>query len=451
MSLTKTTYSMIEGAPTNVVDLGADPTGVADSTTAFQQAGSSADTIYLPDGTFNLALNVPLTIAKSITGNGRKTLVRATSGFGATAIFTISPSLPVDPKNWSVSNFGVTNSGLADVVFKIDLDAAGKYVSKFTFSRIISNTPVSTGRFVYLSNSLPNIDGLFTSVFEDNWSFGGYYFDNIGDSIILQRNTTTGAGVGYYINQLGTAANIAIRDGNCTCTGGALRVVKGSNIIFDGMQVECPAAFTGDDDALVAVNNPTGLAFDIKVTNCSINTQGNVKYCVYLQNSDLAIIDGCNLYCNPATGAHIYIDTGARNTVIGNNKYFSSLTGAEIDPVIVDNGVGTSGVWKDATIDLTGWSSQNTTNEHPLGYFKDRDGNVFLRGRVAGPAISAGETLFILPVGFRPKLKAYLIGTFGSASGANAVVIQIISTGRVQILTANAVSVYMSGLVFSTR
>lgn len=451
MSLTKATYSMIEGALSNVIDLGADATGTANSLTAFQSAGANTSSVYVPDGTYTVSANIPLTAPKSFTGNGTKTLVRTSVGFGAAPIFTLSPTSATDPKNWTVSNFGVTNQGSATSVFKIDLDAAGKYISKLTLSKIVSNTAVSTNRFVELTNVLPNIDGFFTSVIEDNWSFGGYYLDNVGDSVVLQRNTTTGAGIGYYVNQLGTAANIAIRDGNCTCTGGALRVVKGSNIIFDGMQVECPAAFTGVDNALIAINHASSLVFNTKITNCSINTQDNVNYCVYVQNADLTIIDGCNLYCNPATGAHIYIDSGARNTVIGNNKYFNALTGAEIDPVITDNGTGTSGVWKDATITLAGWSSQNTANEHPLGFFKDRDGSVQLRGRVAGAAIVGGETLFTLPVGFRPKTKGYLIGTYGAAGGANAVVIQIIPAGSVQILTANATGAYMAGLVFSVK
>ena len=45
MSLTKVTYSMISGANVNVLDFGADPTGVADSTTAIQQAINSAPTL----------------------------------------------------------------------------------------------------------------------------------------------------------------------------------------------------------------------------------------------------------------------------------------------------------------------------------------------------------------------------------------------------------------------
>jgi len=443
---------MIEGAPSNVVDLGADSTGVADSVTAFQAAGASASTVSIPDGTFSISANVPLTVAKSFTGNGKKTLIQTTAGFGATPIFTISPPASTDPKNWRISDFGVTNAGAATSVFKIDLDAANKYVSKLTLKRVVSNAAVSTGRFVELSNAIPNADGFFTSVIEDNWSYGGYYLDNVGDSVVLNRNTTTGSGVGYYVNQLGTAANVIIRDGNCTSAGGALNVVKGANVIFEGMQVECPSAFTGDNDAAVSVYRPSGgSVYNTKILNNNINTQGNPLYCIYVQNAVQTIIDGNELYCDPATDSHIYLDTGAVDTIIGNNKYYSSVTGVEIDPIIVNNGVGTSGVWVDATITLAGWTNQNTANEHPTGFFKTRDGEIQLRGRVAGGAIVGGETLFTLPVGYRPETKGYLIGTYGAAGAATSVVLQIIPAGAVQILTASATGAYLSGVVFSNR
>jgi hypothetical protein len=452
MTLTKATYSMINGAPANVLDYGADSTGVANSLTAFQTAGASASTVSIPDGTFSISANVPLTVAKTFTGNGKKTLIQTTAGFGATPIFTVSPPASTDSKNWRISDFGVTNAGAATSVFKIDLDAANKYVSKLKLQRIVSNTAVSTGRFVELTNTIPNIDGLFTSVFEDNWSYGGYYLNNVGDSVVLNRNTTTGAGVGYYVNQLSTAANIAIRDGNCTCTGGALQMVSGANLIFEGMQVECPSAFTGTDNAAVSINRPSGGSiYNTKILNNNINTQGNPLYCIYVQNAVQTIIDGNELYCDPATGAHIYLNTGAIDTVIGNNKYYSSVTGAEIDPIIVNNGAGTSGVWVDATLTLAGWTNQNTANEHPTGFFKTRDGEIQLRGRVAGAAITGGETLFTLPVGYRPKTKGYLIGTYGAAGAATSVVLQIIPAGAVQILTASATGAYLSGVVFSNR
>ena len=64
MSLTKATYSMIQGAPANVLDFGADPTGVADSAAAFQAAlDSGADSVWVPVGTYRL--NSPITITNS--------------------------------------------------------------------------------------------------------------------------------------------------------------------------------------------------------------------------------------------------------------------------------------------------------------------------------------------------------------------------------------------------
>lgn len=56
MSLTKVTYSMISGAQLNVLDYGADPTGVADSALALklaaQAASANKQTIYVPPGTY---------------------------------------------------------------------------------------------------------------------------------------------------------------------------------------------------------------------------------------------------------------------------------------------------------------------------------------------------------------------------------------------------------------
>ena len=68
MSLTKVSYSMVQGAFYNVLDYGADPTGVADSTTQIQAAVDAAvitgGTVFLPKGyyrvtsTINIGLQV---------------------------------------------------------------------------------------------------------------------------------------------------------------------------------------------------------------------------------------------------------------------------------------------------------------------------------------------------------------------------------------------------------
>jgi len=63
MALTRATYSMVEGAPVNILDFGADPTGATDSTAAIQAAINSAEggfgplagtgsTVYFPSGVY---------------------------------------------------------------------------------------------------------------------------------------------------------------------------------------------------------------------------------------------------------------------------------------------------------------------------------------------------------------------------------------------------------------
>jgi hypothetical protein len=62
MSLTKVSYSMIDGAVANVLDYGADPTGVADSTAAIQAAidffSSGRGTVFFPIGTYKVTSTI---------------------------------------------------------------------------------------------------------------------------------------------------------------------------------------------------------------------------------------------------------------------------------------------------------------------------------------------------------------------------------------------------------
>jgi len=83
MSLTKATYAMITGAQANVLDFGADPTGVADSTTAIQAAYDSlpaaitatapigGGTVYFPPGQYKTTAAISIVDDNIITkGNG---------------------------------------------------------------------------------------------------------------------------------------------------------------------------------------------------------------------------------------------------------------------------------------------------------------------------------------------------------------------------------------------
>lgn len=81
MALTKATYSMIQGAVINVLDFGADPTGVASSTLAFQAAIDSltnGGSVYVPQGTYLLDVTSGVSLDNNITmfGDGAASIIR---------------------------------------------------------------------------------------------------------------------------------------------------------------------------------------------------------------------------------------------------------------------------------------------------------------------------------------------------------------------------------------
>lgn len=76
MSLTKATYSMVVGAPVNVLDYGADATGTDDSTAAIQAALNTGETVYFPDGTYKITDTLTINSAtRRIYGNGTRTVI----------------------------------------------------------------------------------------------------------------------------------------------------------------------------------------------------------------------------------------------------------------------------------------------------------------------------------------------------------------------------------------
>lgn len=73
MSLTKASFSLINGAPINVLDYGADSTGVADSTSQIQDAIDAAavnnQLLYFPTGTYLVTDTLTIYSGTTITGD----------------------------------------------------------------------------------------------------------------------------------------------------------------------------------------------------------------------------------------------------------------------------------------------------------------------------------------------------------------------------------------------
>lgn len=141
MSLTKVSYSMIDGASINVLDYGADPTGSADSYAAFVAALAAGSNVYVPEGTYKLTQTLSITGEKLFygptssssslqlavlnftgTGNGiqsisaefgglciRNFMITGGDGSGAYAIYNTRPQTVIE----NIHMEGWNNSGIA--------------------------------------------------------------------------------------------------------------------------------------------------------------------------------------------------------------------------------------------------------------------------------------------------------------------------------------------------
>jgi hypothetical protein len=76
MSLTKVSYSMITGAPANILDYGAVGDGTTNCSTAILAAlQSGIQAVYVPLGTFAMTTNISATIATDVTFYGHGTII----------------------------------------------------------------------------------------------------------------------------------------------------------------------------------------------------------------------------------------------------------------------------------------------------------------------------------------------------------------------------------------
>jgi hypothetical protein len=86
MSLTKVTYSMIQGAETNVLDFGAVGDGIADDTQAlidaYASAAATTKALYIPEGTYKFTSQLVWSGAGvNVSGVREKTILVKTGNF----------------------------------------------------------------------------------------------------------------------------------------------------------------------------------------------------------------------------------------------------------------------------------------------------------------------------------------------------------------------------------
>lgn len=323
MSLTKATYSMIKGASANVLDYGADPTGVADSTTAIQAAiDANLSEVFLPDGVYKI------TSTLSIDNKW---------GFG----FTGSPSNKRVELIWAGSSGGkmmqVTKSRQV-VVHGITLN--GDNIAATTLE-ILSGVGNTNTQQQYVNCLFQNVTGSSVLLNGNNLQLDMIYFKSCWWSVCDIGMEINGASTFMIYVQGGTLGDFDSY-GFYGKTGGQLYIsdmgfIRGGTpgdptpagmwcvarkntfgeIVIENVQFEGNAKFFNAEDS-------SGFSNFVPATirNCQVGPTGGGTYSVidYRQKGALIIEGGAfggsygtvDIYYenpgNPQTGGYLYIN-----------------------------------------------------------------------------------------------------------------------------------------------
>jgi hypothetical protein len=277
MSLTKVTYSMIQGAVFNVLDYGADPTGVSDSTAAINAALAAAKTnstmgatVYLPTGEYltqggHLVDVTGLRVIGAGIDSTRVTIDPATT---ATGIFilgnkaTISVRRHISLKDMTLqmavsSKYGFEMYGCRD-----GSEVANVYIHNFTGSAVRLNmagdgTGAAAGKMnqgvkltqvicesqqdITAPDGVFNIDGTYETTLDTCAMKGATAATNSGIAVSIgsdgdSRNVVI---LNMAIPHLGnTTGNIGIKYGEwareCRDICTTYENINGSAVVFDG-------------------------------------------------------------------------------------------------------------------------------------------------------------------------------------------------------------------------
>lgn len=291
MSLTKVSYSMIDAAPANVLDYGADPTGIADSTAAFNTAIATTKSVYVPAGTY--LLNATINNKTIIYGDG--SFVSVLKPFN-TAIAVMTYAIDVGDFYY--------HSEVRDVSFR----SASKIGVGFTFGQTVPSNYVSgnetahnlkfygvyfTGLRIGVQFPFGNIGTEFYSCSWGGCYYGVYTMNNkFGNPAINAMH----AGLKYFFSGYFGSNDVAFYFNNAIDGGGGVSfystTFEGNNIaayIYSTPHPYTPIVF---NDTWFETNGTyIGGATDVDTWTGSTLTQTSITNRTVFVDGDKALVN----------------------------------------------------------------------------------------------------------------------------------------------------------------
>lgn len=285
MALTKVTYSMIDGAPVNVLDYGAVGDGVADDTVAIQAALNTGSTVYFPDGTYKVT--APLAISpttRKIYGNSAKTVIAPSLAAGE-----ICFNVTAQVQRFEINGF----------YFNLPSGAESD-ITAIQFSSAIQSTRGCEIRNIYingLQRGFKSVSQNFAKLTITNWNHS-YLVANTAGAVSIEATDLGNAMFMHDLDIIGgfefavkhSGRVISIRDFNISGSG----TFKMSTAFFlDNSAVG--RIEVGWIEGLVNPGDP-GDAVAINLDNCQAVTVSNVNVAngsIYLTDGIGNVISAC--------------------------------------------------------------------------------------------------------------------------------------------------------------
>jgi hypothetical protein len=288
MSLTKATNSMISGAPINVLDYGADPTGTNDSLAAFNAALAAGDQIVIPVGTYKLTATWTIPENKIVTGLG---VSGQTGAYGrpqlvfTAAVTTVAIDLEgtynsltqivIDgTATTGIIGLRVGNVSLANVLFVNDVTIQNFTGSGADGMRIVNEVTANfNNMYIVGCNQALNIGSTSAGSFPTTLTFTDSTFQGSTNSGVVIRE---GYQTAFYncVFQASGGAGVAFNTPN----GGLINMTNFYNCWFEGNWASAGA--TAYQNYHLDANNITGGAeVNVTVDNCFFNGSSAATTC----------------------------------------------------------------------------------------------------------------------------------------------------------------------------
>lgn len=285
MSLTKVSFSMINGDVVNVLDYGADLTGVADSTSAIAAAIATGKAVFFPKGTYLSGAQTVTTQGQTFFGEGAGSIIQASSA--SASLFTVQ----------------------ASYVTFTDLRMNGASTSDATISYAIFTDQANPALFLTAERLL--ITGASAP-------FG------FNDGIKLDNGCTYSNIINCHFDRLWGA--ISGTGYGVLCAGNRAKIISCNFFGSSGRGRHAVYITAGASDCIVSENSVDGFDFD-GITQYAIGAQSSCDRNIYSSNIVTNCVSGGNV-TSGAIGIFGYTDSAL---IIGN-----TITGSSAKGIVVD-------------------------------------------------------------------------------------------------------------------